>query len=72
MIVPEVVMRPILSLYSVNQRFPSGPAVMPKGRCSAQGGELGDRARGGDPADLADAFREPQVPIGARRDVPKG
>ena len=40
LITPAVVMRPILfpaGLYSVNQRAPSGPAAMPKGRLLAVG-----------------------------------
>lgn len=40
MILPEVVMRPILlANASVNQRWPSAPAVMPRGKADAVGRE---------------------------------
>ena len=54
MTTPAVVIRPILlPPFSVNQRLPSGPAVMPVGSLLAVGNrELGDDAGGRDPPDL--------------------
>ena len=56
---------------SVNQRLPSGPAVIPTGWLSARGdGELGDGVgRRVDHPDLvAVGLGEPEVAVGPRRD----
>ena len=63
---------PILSpISSVNQRLPSGPAVMPYGSAARRGdGELGDDVgRRVDRPDLvAVGLGEPEVAVGPRRD----
>ena len=55
---------------SVNQRLPSGPAVIPIGLEPCRDGELGDGVgRRVDHPDLADVgLGEPEVAVGARRD----
>ena len=78
MIAPLVVILPIFPLpadklpSSVNQRLPSGPAVIPYGAAA----ELGDRTSCGDPADNSTAvlgpgvaqFGEPQIAVGPSGD----
>ena len=74
---PELVRvsRPILlPMNSVNQRLPSGPAVISLGSLLGvmPDREFGDGAAGGDPADLvADVLGEPEVAVGPGRD-PRG
>ena len=61
----------LLPPISVNQRLPSGPAVIPEGMLPAVGiGELGDGVRSsGDLADLVAAvLGEPEVAVGPGRD----
>jgi riboflavin biosynthesis pyrimidine reductase len=69
---PAVVIRPILlPLFSVNQRLPSGPAVMKSGPLPPVGtGNSVTTPAGVDPPDLVAAdFGEPEVAIRARRDA---
>ena len=55
---PSGVIRPIACSVSVNQRLPSGPAVMLAAGCWPWGSELGDHDAGrGDAADLVGADR---------------
>ena len=60
----------LVAVDSVNQRLPSGPAVMPQARCRQWDRELGDDAGRRDPADLvAVVLGEPEVAVRAGRDV---
>src|SRR5258708_6119340 len=74
---PAGVRRPMVSIVSaapsVNQRLPSGPAVMPNASqpslaTQTPNPELGEAARGGDAPNVVRRFGEPEVAIGPGRD----
>ena len=68
---PAGVIRPILLPWlSVNQRLPSGPAVMPCGAEPAVGTvKSSDLAGRRHPADAVLQLREPEIAVRARRDL---